>query len=155
VIVDDGSCEETGFDQACLPGADKAFGEGFAKHDVPSQWYMHLFGIGAFVRTRGFTRTWFHAGNKRKYRCSSLAYWMQLHCGSRSVSCQLASKNWWSLTRNANERQRELMNSNRTLRFFSIFNGIILLFTNNNTASYLSFSIIPSFVNYNWQQKLH
>jgi hypothetical protein len=114
-----------------------------------------LFGIGVFVRTRGFTRTWFHAGNKRKYRCSSLAYWMQLHCGSRSVSCQLASKNWWSLTRNANERQRELMNSNRTLRFFSIFNGIILLFTNNNTASYLSFSIIPSFVNYNWQQKLH
>jgi hypothetical protein len=42
VIVDDGSCEETGFDQACLPGADKAFGEGFAKHDVPSQWYMQF-----------------------------------------------------------------------------------------------------------------
>jgi hypothetical protein len=38
VIVDDGSCESLAFDQTCLAGADKKFGEGFAKHDEPTLW---------------------------------------------------------------------------------------------------------------------
>lgn len=36
VIIDNGDC--TGYNQQCLPGADKRFGEGFGKNDFPNPW---------------------------------------------------------------------------------------------------------------------
>jgi hypothetical protein len=38
IVVDDGSCSRYGYDQRCLPGADKTRGEGWGRHDVPDAW---------------------------------------------------------------------------------------------------------------------
>lgn len=44
-----GLCSSSGFDQRCVPGANRHFDEGFAAADVPDYWLVCMFWCDADV----------------------------------------------------------------------------------------------------------